>query len=94
MKAVFLDYATMGPGLDLQPLRRFFTSFDLYDDTDDAQIIARIRDAEVVFTNKFHMTPEVLEAAPKLRPFCMLSSVTVHGSSAAELHVTPHRSCA
>jgi glycerate dehydrogenase len=57
----------MGPGLDLQPLQRFFDSFDLYDDTDDDQIAERIRDAEFVFTNKFRMTPALLAAAPKLR---------------------------
>jgi glycerate dehydrogenase len=67
MKAVFLDYATMGPDLDLQPLSRFFTVFDRYDETDDEQIVERIRDAEFVFTNKFRMTPALLEAAPKLR---------------------------
>ena len=67
MKAVFLDYATMGPGLDLQPLQRFFTDFDIYDQTSDAEVADRIRDVEFVFTNKFRMTPAVLERAGKLR---------------------------
>ena len=67
MKAVFLDYATMGPGLDLQPLQRFFTEFDIHDQTSDAEVADRIRDVEFVFTNKFRMTPAVLEQATKLR---------------------------
>ena len=67
MKAVFLDYATMGPGLDLQPLRRFFTEFDIYDQTNDAEVADRIRDVEFVFTNKFRMTPDVLEQASRLK---------------------------
>lgn len=67
MKAVFLDYATMGPGLDLQPLRRFFTQFDIYDQTNDAEVADRIRDVEFVFTNKFRMTPDVLEQASRLK---------------------------
>ena len=67
MKAVFLDYATMGPGLDLQPLRRFFTRFDIHDQTSDAEVADRIRDVEFVFTNKFRMTPAVLGNAGKLR---------------------------
>ena len=67
MKAVFLDYATMGSGLDLQPLRRFFSEFEIYDQTGDAEVADRIRDVEFVFTNKFRMTPAVLEEAGKLR---------------------------
>ena len=67
MKAVFLDYATMGPGLDLAPLERFFTEFETWDNTGDDEIAGRIRDADFVFTNKFRMTPEWLAAGGKLR---------------------------
>jgi glycerate dehydrogenase len=67
MRAVFLDYATMGPGLDIQPLRRFFTTFEAFDVTGDEQIAARIRDAEFVFTNKFRLTSALLSQAPRLR---------------------------
>jgi len=67
MKAVFLDYATMGPGLDLEPLSRFFSAFETYDETNDEEIAGRIRDVEFVFTNKFKMTAPLLEAATKLR---------------------------
>ena len=66
MKAVFLDYATMGPGLDLEPLSRFFSQFDLHDDTAGDEIAGRIHDAEFVFTNKFRLTPERLAAAERL----------------------------
>lgn len=67
MKAVFLDYATMGSGLDLEPLRRFFTEFEIHDQTADDEVADRIRDAEFVFTNKFRMTPTVFEHANRLR---------------------------
>jgi len=67
MKAVFLDYATMGPGLDLALLRQHFDEFETWDNTSDEQIADRIRDAEFVFTNKFRMTPEWFAAAEKLR---------------------------
>jgi glycerate dehydrogenase len=67
MKAVFLDYATMGAGLDLEPLCRFFSDFEVYEQTDDAEVADRIRDVEFVFTNKFRMTPAVLEQARRLR---------------------------
>jgi glycerate dehydrogenase len=67
MKAVFLDYATMGPDLDLWPLRRLLPDLEIFDTTDDGQIGERIRDAEFVFANKFKLTPELLEYSAKLR---------------------------
>lgn len=67
MKAVFLDYATMGPDLDLEPMRRPLPDLEIFDATDDSQIGERIRDAEFVFANKFRLTPELLENAAKLR---------------------------
>jgi len=67
MKAVFLDYATMGPGLDLEPMRRSLPDLEIFEATDDSQIGERIRDAEFVFTNKFRLTPSLLECAAKLR---------------------------
>ena len=67
MKAVFLDYATMGPDLDLEPMRRLLPDLEIFEATDDSQIGERIRDAEFVFANKFRLTPELLEYAAKLR---------------------------
>ena len=81
MKAVFLDYATMGPGLDLEPLKRFFDAFDVYEQTADDEVGDRIRDAEFVFTNKFRMVPAVLERAEKLR----LIGLTATGTDNVDL---------
>jgi glycerate dehydrogenase len=67
MKAVFLDYATMGPDLDLATLRAQFSDLELFDDTNDDQIAERISDAEFVFTNKIRLTPELIQSAGKLR---------------------------
>jgi glycerate dehydrogenase len=67
MKAVFLDYATMGPDLDLTTLRGQFAELELFDDTSDGEIGARIEDAEFVFTNKIRLTNELLSEASKLR---------------------------
>jgi len=67
MKAVFLDYSTMGPNLDLWPLRRLLPDLDVFDATDDGQIGERIHDAEFVFANKIRLTPELLERAARLR---------------------------
>ena len=67
MKAVFLDYATMGPGLDITRLRALFTELELFDDTTDDEVAGRIASAEFVLTNKIHLSKELLAAAKKLR---------------------------
>jgi glycerate dehydrogenase len=67
MKAVFLDYASMGPDLDLQPLRDIFPDLELYSDTAPAEIGDRIRGVEFVFTNKMQLTEPLLRANDSLR---------------------------
>jgi glycerate dehydrogenase len=67
MKAVFLDYATMGPDLDLGPLRDLFADLDLYETTPEAQLAGRIRDAAFVFTNKIRLSAELLRETRELR---------------------------
>jgi glycerate dehydrogenase len=67
MKAVFLDYATMGPDLNLTALRSQFSELRLFDDTSDDEIAARIEDAEFVFTNKIRLTNKLLSESRELR---------------------------
>lgn len=67
MRAVFLDYATMGPDLDLTPLQDLFPDLQLFDRTVDASIAERIRDAEFVFTNKGRLDGGILRSAENLR---------------------------
>jgi glycerate dehydrogenase len=67
MKAVFLDYATMGDGLDLSGLQALFSELILFEHSDAADIPARIQDAEFVFTNKVQLTDALIAAAPRLR---------------------------
>ena len=67
MKAVFLDYATMGPDLDLKPLRELFDDLEIHDDTEYEQMVERVRDVEFAFTNKIRFTEELLREASKLR---------------------------
>ena len=67
MKAVFLDYATMGADLDLAELRALFSELHIYDDTDNDDIAERIADAEFVLTNKIQLTDTLIKSASKLR---------------------------
>ena len=66
MKAVFLDYATMGPGLDLSPLSELVDELDVYDATEDDQVTQRIAGSHLVLTNKIRIDDETLKAAPDL----------------------------
>jgi glycerate dehydrogenase len=67
MKAVFLDYSTMGPELDLSPLSELLPELEIFDATSDDQVADRIRDAEFVFANKIKINDELLAAANKLQ---------------------------
>jgi glycerate dehydrogenase len=76
MKAVFLDFGTMGTGLDLQELENLVSELVIYDDSPDATVAERIADAEIVFTNKIRLTRELLEHAPKLKFIALTATGT------------------
>jgi glycerate dehydrogenase len=67
MKAVFLDFATMGPDLNLDLLRDVVADLVIFDVTDDAEVADRIADADIVFTNKIRLTQDLLQRATNLR---------------------------
>ena len=67
MTAVFLDYSTMGDGLDLTPLTDLLPDLQIFDATSDDEVAGRIRDAEFVFVNKIRLDDALFEQAPKLR---------------------------
>lgn len=67
MKAVFLDYATMGPDIDTSPISDLLPDLTLFDVTPDDLIAERIKHAEFVFTNKMRFDAETLGNAKSLR---------------------------
>ncbi|MEL7184969.1 MAG: D-2-hydroxyacid dehydrogenase [Pseudomonadota bacterium] len=67
MKAVLLDWATMGPDLDITELYRLLPDLELYDDTEDDQIAARIAGAEIVLGNKVMISETLFSGAPAMR---------------------------
>jgi glycerate dehydrogenase len=76
MKAVFLDYATMGAGLDLTELESLVSELALFDDSRGDEIASRIADVDVVFTNKVRLTRERLEQAPRLKFIALTATGT------------------
>jgi glycerate dehydrogenase len=67
MKAVFLDYSTLGPDLDTGPLTDLLPDFEFFAATSDAQLDERIAGAEFVIANKVRLDDAHLERASKLR---------------------------
>lgn len=66
MKAVFLDYSTMGPGLDLAELEAAVDELEIFESTATGELADRIAGAHAVLTNKIVLTPDLIEAAPRL----------------------------
>jgi glycerate dehydrogenase len=67
MKAVFLDFATMGPGLDVSAIRNLLPELEVVEVTRDSEVGERIKDAEFVLANKARITEEILQECPSLR---------------------------
>ena len=68
MKAVFLDFATMGPDdLDPSPLTDLLPDLKFFDVTPEELTAERVKGAEFVFTNKIRFDDETLDGAKSLR---------------------------
>ncbi len=67
MNIVILDAFSVNPGdIDWSPIERF-GSLTVYDATPVEEIATRIKDADVVLTNRGRLGEQVFSAAPKLR---------------------------
>ncbi len=76
MKAVFLDFGTMGAGLDLRELEGLVSELIVYQDSPNDTVAERITGAEIIFTNKIQLTRELLEGAPKLKFIALTATGT------------------
>ncbi len=68
MKAVFLDMATFSDDIEL-PAPKGISDYVTYDDTpqEDALIIERCQDADIIFVNKVQISAAVIAKLPKLK---------------------------
>ena len=68
MRAVFLDFATVGSDeLDVSSLRSVVPDLTLFDNTAPGQVTARIAECDFVYVNKVRMTREIIASADALR---------------------------
>jgi glycerate dehydrogenase len=77
MRGVFLDLNTVDRGdLDLEPLRRALPHWEFFQRTAPEEIPGRIRDAEVVVTNKVFLGRDSIAAPPRLKLVCAAATGT------------------
>ena len=68
MKAVFLDFGTYYPeGLDVDALENSVPEFVFHDYTDPADIVDRMKGAEIVLTNKCVLSSDIIAQCPDLK---------------------------
>lgn len=67
MKIVVLDGYTLNPGDISWEGMQVFGEVTVYDRTKEEDIVARIGDAEIVYTNKTPLTRETFEACPNIK---------------------------
>ena len=67
MKAVFLDFATMGPNLNIDGMRDLLPELKIFPVTEDHEVAERIQGAHFILTNKIRLNAELLQGAPELR---------------------------
>ena len=74
MHGVILDADSLGPGLDLARLRGQLDSWDWHGQTDPGEVAPRIRDADVVITNKVVLDAEAFAGANQLQLVCVAAT--------------------
>ena len=73
MKIVLLDYATLGPEIDLTPLQKA-GELIAYELTAPEQLPERIREADVILTNKMKLNRQTLAGAERLKLICVTAT--------------------
>ncbi len=77
MRAVFLDFDTLGPGdIDAAPLLRHLPDLKLYPHTPADQVAERIADADVVLINKVDLCGDTLARTTRLKLICLAATGT------------------
>ena len=91
MKAVFLDFATVGSDeLDLAVLKNAVPDLTLFDNTTYDQVVSRISGCEFVFANKVRITREIIESTESLR----FIGLTATGVDNVDLDAAKHHGIA
>ncbi|WP_457639573.1 D-2-hydroxyacid dehydrogenase [Persephonella sp.] len=73
MKIVILDAKTLGSDVDLSGFKQFGT-VEVYPTTDSSQLLERVKDADIIVTNKVVIDKNALSVAEKLKLICVAAT--------------------
>ena len=77
MQSVFLDFATISRGdIDVESLNKALPDLQYFPTTESAELHQRVRNAEIVLTNKIRIDRETIAAAPELKLICLAATGT------------------
>ncbi|WP_445001330.1 D-2-hydroxyacid dehydrogenase [Halomonas mongoliensis] len=76
MKAVLLDAASLGPDIDLAPIRQQVASLEVHPQSSSDEARERLAGAGVAIVNKVVLDAATLEALPDLKLICVLATGT------------------
>ena len=75
MRAIFLDFGSVTRGdMDCAALERAITPWRFYHDSTEAEVPERIRDAEVIVSNKVYIGCAAIAAAKQLKLICIAAT--------------------
>ncbi|TWX72546.1 D-2-hydroxyacid dehydrogenase [Colwellia sp. C1TZA3] len=74
MRAVFLDYQTFSPSLNLSVLHQVVSQLDLHAITTPAQVLLRCINAEIILSNKVLLNRAILSQLPDLKLICITAT--------------------
>lgn len=76
MKAVILDAASLGPDVDLAPLREQLNDLVIHERSTTHEARERLAAAEIAIVNKVVLDATILDALPSLKLICVLATGT------------------
>lgn len=76
MNAVLLDAASLGPDIDLAPIRQRVATLEVHSQSSPEEARERLSGAEVAIVNKVVLDAPTLEALPDLKLICVLATGT------------------
>ncbi|QOJ22549.1 MAG: 2-hydroxyacid dehydrogenase [Gammaproteobacteria bacterium] len=75
MRAIFLDFGSVTRGdMDCAALERAVAPWRFYHDSTEAEVAERIRDAEVIVSNKVTISREAIATAKQLKLICIAAT--------------------
>jgi len=73
MNIVILDQATLGDDMDFSPFQQE-GHLNIFSTTTPDEVTQRVKDAEIIITNKVIISKEVMNAAPNLKLICVAAT--------------------